>query len=84
MKNTKHTILFGNSNQHTLCGKFKVDKDKKEFTNISVMEECDLLHEQPNGKFAEHNTLKVEVGEWVMGMQVEFNPFNGSVGQVWD
>jgi hypothetical protein len=83
MKNTKHTILFGNSNQHTLCGKFKVDDDK-EFANISVMEETDLIHEQPNGKFAEHNTLKVEVGEWVMGKQVEFNPFNQSVSQVWD
>ena len=48
------------------------------------MEETDLIHEQPNGKFAEHNTLKVEVGEWVMGKQVEFNPFNQSVSQVWD
>jgi len=43
-----------------------------------------LKHEQPNGSFAEHQSLQVTKGNWVMGRQVEYNPFNQSVSRVWD
>ena len=84
-KKTKHTILMGEgANQHTMYGKFSMETDHDDFAEISVLEETDLRHEEPNGNFAEHNTLKVEKGEWVMGKQVEYNPFKRTVSQVWD
>jgi hypothetical protein len=51
---------------------------------VEVLEDSDLRHEQPNGQFAEHNTLKVKKGEWVLGKQVEYNPFKRSISQIWD
>lgn len=81
----KHTLLKGEgANQHTLYGKFKVDDNHSDFADVSVLEDSELRHEQPDGSFAEHNTLKVKKGEWVMGKQVEYNPFKRSVSQVWD
>jgi len=44
-----------------------------------------LKHEKPNGAWSnEHKTLKVDRGDWVMGKQVEFNPFNQQVTRIWD
>lgn len=86
MKKSKNqkTILRGSSNQHTLHGDFSVESDKTEFGKIVVNKDSVLRHEQPDGSFGEHNTLKVEQGEWVMGKQVEYNPFKRTVSQVWD
>lgn len=90
MKKTKktkkqHTLLKGEGvNQHTLYGKFKVEDDHSFFADVSVLEDSELRHEQPNGSFAEHNTLKVKKGEWVMGKQVEYNPFKRTISQIWD
>jgi hypothetical protein len=87
MKETKqkHILLKGNGgNQHTLKGEIAVETEQSEFVSISVLKEADLRHEQPSGSFGEHNTLKVEQGEWVTGKQVEFNPFKGTISQVWD
>jgi len=81
----KHTVLRGEgSNQHTIYGNFKVESETADFSVISVKEEAELRHEEPNGEFAEHNTLKVDKGVWVMGKQVEYNPFKRTVSQVWD
>lgn len=86
-KKTKkqHTLLKGEgANQHTLYGKFKVEETETDFADVSVLEESQLRHEQPDGSFAEHNTLKVKKGEWVMGKQVEYNPFKQSISRIWD
>jgi len=80
----KHTLLVGEGvHQHTLYGNFKVD-EQTDFTEVNVMEESLLKHEHPNGNFGEHQTLKVETGQWVMGKQVEYNPFNQSITRIWD
>ena len=51
---------------------------------VEVSEESLLKHEKPNGSFGEHKTLKIEQGKWVMGKQVEYNPFNQTISRVWD
>jgi hypothetical protein len=80
----KHTLLKGEGvNQHTLYGDFKVEENT-DFAKVEVKKESLLKHEQPDGSFAEHNTLKIEQGNWVMGKQVEFSPFDKKVTQVWD
>jgi len=81
---TKHTLLVGEGvHQHTLYGKFTVDGD--EYAKVNVLEKSTLKHEKPNGAFSnEHKGLEVEVGAWVMGKQVEFDPFKNVVRQVWD
>jgi hypothetical protein len=80
----KHTLLKGEGvNQHTLYGDFMVEENT-DFANVEVKKDSLLKHEQPDGSFAEHNTLQVEKGNWVMGKQVEYNPFNKQVTQVWD
>lgn len=79
----KHTLLKGEgANQHTLYGDFEILE--VEMASITVTKDSLLKHETPTGKFAEHNTLAIEKGEWVMGQQVEFNPFDRSVSRVWD
>lgn len=84
-KKTKHTVLKGEGvNQHTLYGNFSVDENATDFAEISVSEDTELRHEQPDGSFAEHNTLKVKKGEWVMGKQVEYNPFKQTISRIWD
>ena len=42
------------------------------------------INESDSGKHAEHETLKVDKGFWVMGRQVEYNPFDKKVTRVWD
>lgn len=90
MKKSKKTkkqqvILKGEgANQHTLYGKFKIEDNHSHFAELEVLEDSDLRHEQPNGSFAEHNTLKVKKGDWVLGKQVEYNPFRREISQIWD
>lgn len=84
-KKTKHTILKGEgANQHTLYGNFEIDTEATEFAEISIKKETKLQHEEPSGAFGEHNTLIVETGDWVAGKQVEYNPFKGTISQIWD
>jgi len=87
MKRTKkkQTILFGEGiHQHTLYGKFVSENELNDFAVIEIKEDTLLKHELPNGKFGEHNTLSIEKGQWVMGKQVEYNPFTQKVTRVWD
>ena len=83
---TKKTILVGEGiNQHTLYGKFEMeDTAVLDFADVLVKEESILRHEEPNGNFAEHKGLKVDKGAWVLGKQVEYNPFSGSITRIWD
>lgn len=85
-KLAKHTLLRGEgTNQHTLYGGFSMDVDVLEFPQIKVSKDSVLKHEKPNGDFSnEHKALKVDKGDWVMGKQVEYNPFKRSISQVWD
>ena len=84
-KTTKQTLLKGEgANQHTLYGDFLIDEKPADFANLSVTKDSVLKHEEPNGNHAEHESLKVEKGNWVMGVQKEWNPFSQSVNRVWD
>lgn len=84
-KNNKVTLLKGEgAHQHTLYGNFAVKNQNDDFFSIAVKEESDLRHELPNGKFGEHNTLKIDAGNWVMGKQVEYNPFRRELSRVFD
>ena len=84
-KKNKVTLLKGEgANQHTLYGDFQVEEMQNDFFEVSVKSESHLKHEEPNGKFAEHKGLMIEKGEWKMGKQVEYNPFNDTISRVWD
>jgi len=84
MKKKKQTILKGSSNQHTLYGEIEMANKPTDFAEVNVLKETILRHEQSNGSFGEHNALIVDKGEWVMGKQVEYNPFKKTISQVWD
>lgn len=84
-KMKKQTILVGEGvHQHTLYGSFKSNSEVTDFAEIEVLEETLLKHEKPNGEFAEHKGLKVEQGNWVMGLQVQYNPFTKSNIRIFD
>lgn len=81
----KQTLLLGEGiHQHTLYGKFTSEAKLDTFADVDVLEESLLKHEHPNGNFGEHKTLKIDKGEWVMGKQVEYNPFSQTITRVWD
>ena len=84
-KMKKQTILVGEGvHQHTLYGDFKSNSEVTDFAEIEVLGETIVKHEKPNGEFAEHKGLRVQQGKWVMGLQVEFNPFTRDTTRVWD
>lgn len=85
IKKTKHTLLKGEgTNQHTLYGNFQVE-EVADFPAVFVEKDSILKHEQPDGSFSnEHKGLQVESGRWSLGKQVEYNPFEGRITQVWD
>lgn len=84
-KMKKHTLLKGEGvNCHTLYGEFLTETEEKDFIKVLVKEDSLLKHETPSGQFAEHNTLQIDKGEWVMGKQVEFSPFDRKINRVWD
>lgn len=83
-KQKKHILLKGEGvNQHTLYGNFEID-EKTEFSELSLTSKGVLRHEQPDGSFGEHQPLQIERGKWVMGKQVEYNPFTKTISRVWD
>lgn len=85
MKKNKKTLLYGEGiHQHTLYGKFKTDDVINDFADVEVKELCELKHEKPNGSFGEHKTLQVEIGDWKLGKQVEYNPFTANIERVFD
>jgi len=82
----KHILLKGEGiNQHTLYGDFVINETQTDFAEVKIEKSSVLRHEQPNGSFSkEHEALKVEEGDWVMGKQVEYNPFKGTITKIWD
>jgi hypothetical protein len=85
VKKQKHTLLRGEgTNQHTLYGNFLVE-EVEDFPAVEVKEDSILKHEQPDGSFSnEHKGLVIDKGLWSMGKQVEYNPFDQKVTQIWD
>jgi hypothetical protein len=71
-------------NSHILYGAAEISQESGTYETIELKESGLLRHEDPNGNHAEHHTLFVESGRWVMGRQVEFNPFEKKVTRVWD
>ena len=82
----KQTLLkCEGANQHTLYGEFAIEKETTDFADLVVKKDSLLKHEMPNGAWSnEHQTLAVEKGNWVMGKQVEYNPFDQKISQIWD
>jgi len=81
----KHTLLKGEGvHQHTLYGDFKIGNEDTDFLEVKVEKQSLLKHEQPTGSKGEHETLQIEKGDWSMGKQVEYNPFNQKITRVWD
>lgn len=79
----RHILLKGEgTHQHTLYGEFEIGN--QEMSQLVVTKESKLVHETPGREFAEHNTLLIEQGNWVMGQQVEYNPFDRTLSRVWD
>lgn len=80
----KLTILKGEGvNQHTLYGDFSHEAIGEDF-KLHIHEDSVLCHETPQGKFAEHQSLRVEKGTYLTGRQVEYNPFSRTTNRVWD
>jgi hypothetical protein len=83
-KKKKHILLRGEGiHQHTLYGDFTIE-ESTDFSKLTLSKDGVLKHEQPNGSFGEHKSLLIEKGVWVMGKQVEYNPFKGEVTRIWD
>ena len=84
-KQTKKTMLLGEGiHQHVLYGSFETNEEVLDYQPVNVEKKSLLKHEHPSGVFGEHNTLEVSPGRWVMGKQVEFNPFTKEIERVWD
>jgi len=83
---TRKTILLGEGkNFHSLVGKFEMEDTITDYAPIKVKENSLLHHEQREGVWSEeHETLLVDKGNWVLGIQKEYNPFSQSVSRVWD
>ena len=87
MKKSKKTILLlgEGTNQHTLYGEFLIEPKHGDFAEVLVQTDSLLKHEKPSGVFSdEHRGLPMDAGGWVMGRQVEWNPFRNEVTIVWD
>jgi hypothetical protein len=77
-------ILKGEGvNEHVLEGNFTVESGTK--GEMYVVDNKGLLvHQTPGGKFGDHHTLPIGKGKWVRGNQVEFNPMDDSISNIWD
>lgn len=83
-KTNKVVILKGEgTNEHVLEGDFKVETSDRGDTYV-VNKQGKLVHQTPAGKFGDHHTLPVSKGKWVRGTQVEFNPMDSSISNIWD
>lgn len=71
----RHVLLEGEGvNRHVLYGAAEVGNGT-DYQEVRLLEDGHLRHEDPEGAHAEHQTIRIEQGEWVMGLQVEHDPF---------
>lgn len=85
-KKQKLVVLRGETtHEHVLeADVLKYDEKATELSEIEVGSDGVLTHVTPSGEKAEHNTIPIEKGTWRMGRQVEFSPFNQSIGAIFD
>lgn len=81
-KAKRKVLLKGEGiHQHTLVGDFNVVQNPGgDQILLDVRRESCLVHEKPDRSEGEHLTLPVEPGRWIMGRQVEFDPFSNENG----
>ncbi|HUC95331.1 MAG TPA: hypothetical protein VMR76_00035 [Candidatus Saccharimonadia bacterium] len=86
MKNQKVKVLLKGEgkNQHVLRGNFIADEQLQDFDVLTIEPGTVISHEEPSGRHAEHETLPVEKGCYILGKQVEWNPFTHSISGIWD
>ena len=83
-KQERKVMLLGEGiHQHTLYGNFEAE-EVEDFPNVTVNTDSVLVHESPTRQPAEHEALPMEAGKWIMGRQVEYNPFEARITRVWD
>jgi hypothetical protein len=75
-KSEKRTVLLKGEgeNQHVLYGESVVSQGAN-YRGVKMKGDGLLRHEDPEGRHAEHRSIRIARGEWVMGLQVEFDPF---------
>lgn len=85
-KHTKYTLLHGEGiHQHTLYGAFTSEGASiDDYGRLVVTKDSVLRHERPDGTFGEHKALPIAKSQYVLGRQVEYNPFTQNVSRVWD
>lgn len=84
MKKNKWLALKGEgTNCHFIEGDFEVLEEQR-FSSLHVDSKGVLHHLTPSGVFTEHNPLPLEKGLFIQGRQVETNPFDGTITDVWD
>ena len=72
----KRTVLLKGEgeNRHVLYGESVVSPGTS-YRSVKMKEDGVLIHEDPEGRHAEHRSIRIRKGEWVMGLQVEYDPF---------
>jgi hypothetical protein len=81
----KIVILEGEgTHRHVILGEALKQYHPDGFNTLRLKDDAVLRHETPQGTPGEHRSLPLEKGTWVMGRQVEFDPFEQRVTQVWD
>jgi hypothetical protein len=81
----KIVILEGEgTHRHVILGETIFNDHQAGFNTIRLKDDAVLGHETPHGAPGEHRSLPLEKGTWVMGRQVEFDPFEQRVTQIWD
>ena len=74
-KKNRTVLLKGEGeNQHVLYGESVVSPGTS-YRSVKMKEDGVLMHEDPEGRHAEHRSIRIRKGEWVMGLQVEYDPF---------
>lgn len=87
MKTTKELLILKGEgrHEHVLVADKIEYVEGDQLSEICVGRNGQLTHVDPLTKSpAEHNTIPVEEGTWLVGRQVEFNPFDNTISGVFD
>lgn len=84
-KQSKFLMLKGEGiHVHEAEGDLLVNQ-KQEFSELYVNSSGILHHKNPlTNSFGEHNPIKLEKGLFVQGTQIEWNPWQQDITQIWD
>lgn len=83
----KVLILKGEGrHEHVLeADVLEYDKKEERLSSVTVGPNGLLTHVDPlTGDLAEHNTIPLEEGTWLVGRQVEWQPFENTISGVFD